>query len=49
MLKYHELALAQGFKPGYKFTGNITEKVKQIGNAVPRRLSRAIVKAVLAQ
>lgn len=49
MLQPHELAAAQGFPKGYKFAGTKTEQVKQIGNAVPRRLARAIVKAVLGQ
>ena len=49
MLQPHELAAAQGFRPGYKFSGNKTEQIKQIGNAVPRRLARAIVAAVLSQ
>jgi hypothetical protein len=38
MLAPHELALAQGFRKGYRFVGNKTQVVKQIGNAVPRRL-----------
>jgi len=49
MLQPHELALAQGFPRGYQFTGTKTDQVKQIGNAVPRRLARAIVGAVLSQ
>lgn len=49
MLQPHELAGAQGFPRDYKFTGNKTEKVKLIGNAVPCRLARAIVYAVLSQ
>lgn len=49
MLQPHELALAQGFPRGYKFTGTKTDQVKQIGNAVPRRLARALVAAVLSQ
>lgn len=49
MLQPHELALAQGFPKGYQFTGTKTDQVKQIGNAVPRRLARAIVAAVLSQ
>ncbi len=49
MLQPHELALAQGFRPDYKFTGNKTEKVKQIGNAVTRRMVRAVIGANLAQ
>jgi hypothetical protein len=34
---------------GYQFSGTKTDQVKQIGNAVPRRLARAIVAAVLSQ
>jgi len=49
MLQPHELALAQGFPRGYQFSGTKTDQVKQIGNAVPRRLARAIVAAVLSQ
>lgn len=49
MLQPHELALAQGFRRGYKFTGNKTDQVKQIGNAVPRRLARALVAAIVSQ
>jgi DNA (cytosine-5)-methyltransferase 1 len=49
MLQPHELAAAQGFRRDYKFTGNKTEQVKQIGNAVPRNLARALVLAVLSQ
>lgn len=49
MLQPHELSLAQGFRRDYKFTGNKTEVVKQIGNAVPRRLARALVSAAMGQ
>jgi DNA (cytosine-5)-methyltransferase 1 len=49
MLEPHELAGAQGFPKGYKFSGNKTEQVKQIGNAVPCGLARALVLAVLGQ
>jgi DNA (cytosine-5)-methyltransferase 1 len=49
MLQPRELAGAQGFLPGYQFTGTKTEQVKQIGNAVPRRLARAIVAASITQ
>jgi DNA (cytosine-5)-methyltransferase 1 len=49
MLKPHEYASAQGFPRGYQFTGTKTEQVKQIGNAVPRRLARAIVAASISQ
>lgn len=49
MLQPHELALAQGFAPEYVFAGTKTQQVKQIGNAVTRRLARAHVAAVLKQ
>jgi DNA (cytosine-5)-methyltransferase 1 len=49
MLQPHELAGAQGFSQGYRFAGNKTEQVRQIGNAVPPGLSRALVKAVLEE
>lgn len=49
MLKPHELAAAQGFPKDYKFTGNTTQVVRQIGNAVPRNLARSIVRAALSQ
>lgn len=49
MLQPHELAAAQGFPVGYQFSGTKSDAVKQIGNAVPRNLSRAIVLAALNQ
>ena len=49
MLQPHELAAAQGFPSDYQFAGNKTEIVKQIGNAVPRRLARAICLAAVSQ
>jgi DNA (cytosine-5)-methyltransferase 1 len=49
MLRPHELAAAQGFPRGYKFTGNTSQVVKQIGNAVPKNLAKALVKAALLQ
>jgi DNA (cytosine-5)-methyltransferase 1 len=49
MLQPHELSAAQGFPGDYKFAGNKGEMVKQIGNAVPRNLARALVEAVLRQ
>jgi DNA (cytosine-5)-methyltransferase 1 len=49
MLQPHELAAAQGFPKGYKFAGTKTDAVKQIGNAVPRHLARAIVLAAMSQ
>jgi DNA (cytosine-5)-methyltransferase 1 len=49
MLKSHELAAAQGFPKDYKFNGNTTQIVKQIGNAVPKNLAKALVKSALTQ
>lgn len=49
MLQPHELAGAQGFPRAYKFTGNKTNQVKQIGNAVPCGLAEALVDAVLEE
>lgn len=49
MLKWHELAAAQGFPRDYRFTGCVQEITKQIGNAVPRRLARALVAAAIRQ
>lgn len=49
MVKPHELALAQGFRRGYQFHGTQHDQTKQIGNAVPRRLARAIVAANITQ
>lgn len=40
---------AQGFPRDYRFTGTTTEVVRQIGNAVPRHLARALVLAALSQ
>jgi len=48
MLQPHELAAAMGFPKGYKFTGNRTEIVKQIGNAVPVHIATALAKANIA-
>jgi len=42
MLKPAELAQAQGFPKDYRFKGNTTEVVKQIGNAVPKNLAKAL-------
>ena len=48
MLQPDELAAAQGFPSDYRFTGTKTAVTKQIGNAVPVNLSKALVEAVLA-
>lgn len=49
MLQPHELAGAQGFRRKYKFTGTKSDAVKQIGNAVSRRLARALAYSSLSQ
>jgi site-specific DNA-cytosine methylase len=49
MLQPHELAAAQGFSPDYEFTGTKEAVVRQIGNAVPPDLAKALVMAVLSQ
>lgn len=43
MLQPHELAAAQGFPRGYEFAGNKTQRVRQIGNAVPPPFADAFV------
>ncbi len=48
MLQPHELAGAQSFPVGYDFAGNREEKVKQIGNAVPRLTGKALCKTILS-
>ena len=47
MLQPHELAAAQGFPADYKFQGNKSEIVKQIGNAVPCGLAKALIGSLL--
>jgi DNA (cytosine-5)-methyltransferase 1 len=42
MLKNHELKQAQGFSRDYIITGNTTEQTRQIGNAVPPGLAKAL-------
>jgi DNA (cytosine-5)-methyltransferase 1 len=49
MLAPSELSGAMGFPSDYKFTGNKSEVVRQIGNAVPCGLSRALVLASVSQ
>lgn len=49
MFMPRELAAAQGFRADYQFSGNQTQQVAQIGNAVPRRLARALVLAAVSQ
>lgn len=47
MLQPHELAKAMSFPEDYQFTGNREQKVKQIGNAVPVNLARALCRSLL--
>lgn len=47
MLQPHELADAQGFPDGYQFAGTKTDAVRQIGDAVPCNLARALGEAAL--
>lgn len=47
MLQPHELAAAMGFPTDYHFTGNRSDQVKQIGNAVPVKTARALCTALL--
>jgi DNA (cytosine-5)-methyltransferase 1 len=47
MLQPQELAGAMGFPKSYHFMGNRSDKVRQIGNAVPVNLAKAIIKAML--
>ncbi|KAF0093464.1 MAG: hypothetical protein E1N59_2865 [Puniceicoccaceae bacterium 5H] len=49
MLKPAELAAAQGFPPDYRFVGTQKDVTRQIGNAVPCGLARALVLAVMSQ
>lgn len=47
MLQPHELAAAMGFPKGYKITGNRSEQVKQVGNAVVVEQAEALIMAML--
>lgn len=49
MLRPRELARAQSFPPGYKFSGTVSDIVKQIGNAVPVKTAKALCKCALLQ
>ena len=43
----HELATLQGFRDGYPFQGSRTAQFRQIGDAVPPPMARAIVEALI--
>jgi DNA (cytosine-5)-methyltransferase 1 len=50
MLNWRELARAMSFDDEgeiYHFAGNATEITKQIGNAVPGRTAKALVRALM--
>ncbi|WP_439624118.1 DNA cytosine methyltransferase [Gemmata sp.] len=47
MLQPHELAAAMGFPKDYKITGNRSEQVKQVGNAVEVNQAKALILAML--
>lgn len=49
MLRPRELARAQSFPDGYKFTGSTADIVKQIGNAVPVKMAKALCMTALMQ
>lgn len=47
MLQPHELAKGMGFPADYKFAGNKSEQVRQIGNAVCPNLAEALIYSAL--
>ena len=48
-LSFLECAKIQTFPEGYKFTGNIHSKIKQIGNAVPCAFAKAIADELMSK
>ena len=48
MLQPHELAAAMSFPATYRFSGNKTEQIRQIGNAVCPKLAEALVSAAIS-
>jgi DNA (cytosine-5)-methyltransferase 1 len=49
MLKAHELAKAHSFPDSYRFCGNTTEQVKQIGNSVPVETAAALAETIFQE
>ncbi len=49
MLKPSELAAAHSFPKNYRLSGSRADQVKQIGNSVPVRTAKAIVKAIFGK
>ena len=46
-MSVRECARSQGFPDSYRFYGNILEKHRQIGNAVPPPMAKAIGREIL--
>lgn len=46
-LNYKECALIQGFPHNWEFVGSVSQKYKQIGNAVPIKLATVIGKTII--
>jgi len=46
-LTYEECALIQGFPEDWQFVGSVSQKYKQIGNAVPIKLAEVIGKTII--
>ena len=42
ILSVRELARSQGFPDSYKFSGTIGDRLREIGNAVPPPMARAL-------
>ena len=47
-IRADEQALIQGFPGAYTFSGTLTAQYRQVGNAVPPPLGRAVAKAIMA-
>jgi DNA (cytosine-5)-methyltransferase 1 len=45
-LSVHEAMLLQGFPPTYKLTGNFSQQITQVSNAVPPPMAQAIARAI---
>jgi DNA (cytosine-5)-methyltransferase 1 len=45
-LSVHEAMLLQGFPPSYKLTGNFSQQITQVSNAVPPPVAQAIARSI---